>query len=346
MSISNDLLSSTLYSIRDGEVDELYRKVPFLDFSKKLGGIEKEDGGIKIQRPLMVANHSTITQLSTGYEPVSLAVQDVMRPALYDWADFVAPIVITKKEELENQGEKAIVKIVEARMKNVMNLLRREINRQIVAGNSTVLTNLGTLNGVLSATGFLENGDPDAAAQTNTVGGLARSIVPAGDGLYNRFVDIGGQWSFGTDPGAGMSAMYNVTAQTTSRAPMGTVKLILASEAGYSNYRKSLFEQERYIDEKQLDAGYMNIAFGGASVVQDTFMPNGTVNGGAALAATMYFINFDSIKLVMHSDGDLAVSPFEYIPGTTARSAQVYWKGQLIADNLSGCALLLNGEGY
>ena len=108
MAISNDLLSSTLYSIRDGEVDELYRKVPFLDFSKKLGGVEYEDGGIKIQRPLMVENHSTITQLSTGYEPVSLAVQDVLRPALYDWSDFVAPIVVTKKEELENQGEKAI----------------------------------------------------------------------------------------------------------------------------------------------------------------------------------------------------------------------------------------------
>lgn len=63
-------------------------------------------------------------------------------------------------------------------------------------------------------------------------------------------------------------------------------------------------------------------------------------------AATMYFINFDGIKLVMHSDGDLVVSPFEYIPGTTARSAQIYWKGQLIADNLASCALLFNGETF
>jgi len=340
MAISNDLLSSTLFSIRDGEVDELYRKVPFLDFAKKLGGIEYEDGGIKIQRPLMVDNHSSITQLSTGYEPVSLAVQDVLRPALYDWADFVAPIVITKKEELENQGEKAIVKIVEARMKNVMNLLRREINKQIVAGGSTILSNLGTLNGVLSATGFLEQGAPTAAGQTNSVGGLARSIVPDGDGLYNRSFNALNAWNTN-----GMSGLYQLTAETTARAPMGSVKLILASEKGYSNYRRSLFNQERYIDEKMLDAGYMNIAFGGASVVQDTFMPT-NASVGANLEATMYMLNFDSIKLVMHSDGDLAVSPFEYIPGTTARSAQVYWKGQLIADNLSGCGLIFNGETF
>lgn len=340
MPISNELLSSTLFSIRDGEVDELFQRVPFLDFAKRLGGIEYEDGGIKIQRPLAVSNHSTITQLATGYEPVSLAVQDVMQPALYEWSDFVAPIVITKKEELENSGEKAIVKIVEARMRNVMGLLRREINRQLVAGNSAVLTSLGTLNGVAFTSGFLEQGAPTAAGQTNTVGGLARSLVPDGNGLFNRIFDAGA--AFGTN---GIRGMHQIAAETSARAPMGDVKLVLCSEAGYANYRRALFNQERYIDEKQLNAGYMSLAFGNAAVVQDVFMPDATVNG-AGVAATMYFINFDGIKLVMHSDGDLVVSPFEYIPGTTARSAQIYWKGQLIADNLASCALLFNGEAF
>jgi len=340
MPISNELLSSTLFSIRDGEVDELFQRVPFLDFAKRLGGIEYEDGGIKIQRPLAVSNHSTITQLATGYEPVSLAVQDVMQPALYEWSDFVAPIVITKKEELENSGEKAIVKIVEARMRNVMGLLRREINRQLVAGDSAVLTSLGTLNGVATTTGFLEQGAPTAAGQTNLVGGLARSLVPDGNGLFNRIFNANNV--FGTD---GIRGMHQIASETSARAPMGDIKLVLASEAGYANYRRAMFTQERYIDEKQLNAGYMSLAFGNAAVVQDVFMPLNTATG-ANLQATMYFINFDGIKLVMHSDGDLVVSPFEYIPGTTARSAQIYWKGQLIADNLSSCALLFNGEGF
>ena len=340
MPISNELLSSTLFSIRDGEVDELFQRVPFLDFAKRLGGIEYEDGGIKIQRPLAVSNHSTITQLATGYEPVSLAVQDVMQPALYEWSDFVAPIVITKKEELENSGEKAVVKIVEARMRNVMGLLRREINRQLVAGNSAVLTSLGTLNGVATVTGFLEQGAPTAAGQTNVVGGLARSLVPDGNGLFNRIFNAGA--AFGTN---GIRGMHQIAAETSARAPMGDVKLVLASEAGYANYRRAMFTQERFIDEKQLNAGFMSLAFGNAAVVQDVFMPDVAING-ANLEATMYFINFDGIKMVMHSDGDLAVSPFEYIPGTTARSAQIYWKGQLIADNLASCALLFNGEGF
>jgi hypothetical protein len=343
MPISNELLSSTLFSIRDGEVDELFQRVPFLDFAKRLGGIEYEDGGIKIQRPLAVSEHSTITQLATGYEPVSLAVQDVMQPAIYEWSDFVAPIVITKKEELENAGEKAIVKIVEARMRNVMGLLRREINKQLVAGNSTVLTSLGTLCGDPVSgvtTGFLQQGAPTAAGQTNTVGGLARSLVPDGNGLFNRSFNCA--TSFSTN---GIRGMQQLAAETSARAPMGEIKLVLATEAGYANYRRALFNQERYIDEKQLNAGYMSLAFGNAAVVQDVFMPIASATD-TSLANTMYFINFDGIKLVMHSDGDLAVSPFEYIPGTTARSAQIYWKGQLIADNLASCAVLFDGETF
>jgi hypothetical protein len=177
MAISNDLLSSTLYSIRDSEVDQLFRKTAFLDLVKAGGGIEYENGGIKIQRPLSVVDHSTITQLATGYEPVSLAVSDVLKPAVYDWSDFVAPIVITQKEELENSGEKAIVKILEARMKNVMSMLRRELNKQILAGTSTVLSNMSSLNGFTLTTGFLEEGTPDAANQTNIVGGLQKSVL-------------------------------------------------------------------------------------------------------------------------------------------------------------------------
>ena len=83
-SISNDLLSSTLYSIRDGEVDELFQKVAFLDAAKSNGGTEMEDGGTMIVRPLSLVEHSSITELPTGYESVSLAVSDVLRPMIFE----------------------------------------------------------------------------------------------------------------------------------------------------------------------------------------------------------------------------------------------------------------------
>ena len=131
MAISNDLLSTTLYSIRDQEVDALYKKVAVLDGMRTNGGVMTENGGIKISRPLALAEHSSITQLQSGYEPVNLAVSNVLQAANYEWCDFVAPIVISRREEMENSSEHAQIRIVEARMRTVMGTLRRELNRAI-----------------------------------------------------------------------------------------------------------------------------------------------------------------------------------------------------------------------
>ena len=335
MAISNDLLSSTLFSIRDSEVDELYKKVAFLDGVRKAGGVETESGGIKIQRPLSIQEHSTITQLATGYEPVSLAVNDVLRPAIYDWADFTAPIVVTKKEELENSGEYAVVKIVEARMKSVMGMLRRELNKQVLAGNSSVLTALNTLNGdsagVGSATGFFE---PLAVgSQINVVGGVSKATFQTTPDWQNQFVNIGGAGL------TGLSQFYDAYIAANSVAPSGDISHFIMSAALLAGYRNELFAQERFIDSTKLDGGRMALAFNGAIAEQDPEMGfacsvAGNVDG--------YMLNYDGIKLIFHSDADFAVSPFEYISGTTARAAQLYVKCQLVADFLGGQAMLIN----
>jgi len=232
MAITNDLLSSTLYSIRDGEVDELFKKIPFLDDAKRNGGIEYENGGIKIQRPLSVAEHSTISQMVTGYEPVSLAVSDVLKPAIYDWTDAVAPVIISKKEELENSGEKAIVKIVEARMRSVMSLLRRELNKQIIAGTSATLTNMGTLNGITSGTNkFFDDAAP-GAGQTCVVGGLKKDTLNV-PGFYNQYQTAGGSFNTG-----GLAAMHNLYTSANVITPMGEIKSIIASTAAFANYKR------------------------------------------------------------------------------------------------------------
>ena len=335
MAISNDLLSSTLYSIRDGEVDELFQKVAFLDNAKRYNGMEYEDGGIKIQRPLSIAEHSQITNLPTGYESVNLAVKDVLQPAIYEWSDFTAPIVITKKEELENKGEKAIVKIVEARMRSVMGMLRRELNKQLLRGNSTILTTVNTLNGDSTAEGFLEA--RTKATQVRTVGGISKTTYPV-NGWLNQFADVGA--AFGAD---GIRLMQQMAIQANTVTHMGEIQCVLLSEAAMANYRRALFQQERYINEKTLDGGRMQLAFGGAVVEQDLELGYTDADGSVISG---YFLNFDGVKLCMHKDADFAVSPFEHISGTTARAAQLYVKMQLIADHLGSCGVLADADTY
>ena len=85
MAISNDILSSTLRILLDEEVDNLFRAVPLLQRMKEKGGIETYQGGQKLDAPLILSEHSSITQMSSGYEPVNLAVKDVLRNATFNW---------------------------------------------------------------------------------------------------------------------------------------------------------------------------------------------------------------------------------------------------------------------
>ena len=124
MALSFDILASTLRILRDREVDNTFRTVPLLDAVQKAGNVEKVNGGSKVDHPVILTEHSSITQLATGYESVNLAVKDPLRTASFDWCDFVAPVVVTEKEQLSNKGDRAVIRIAEARLKSVMGVCR------------------------------------------------------------------------------------------------------------------------------------------------------------------------------------------------------------------------------
>jgi hypothetical protein len=177
--VQNDILASTLRILRDKEVDNTFRIIPLLDAVNRLGNVEEVDGGSYIDSPVILTDHSTITQLTTGYEAVSLAVKDPMRTASYSWCDATAPVVITRKEELSNKGERAIVRIAEARLKQTMGMFKREIEKQLIAGSSTILTDLQTLNGLDDATGWFED-VPSGRSSTRSAASRSRASRPPG----------------------------------------------------------------------------------------------------------------------------------------------------------------------
>tara|TARA_R100000655_G_scaffold36212_2_gene70389 strand:+ start:206 stop:1246 length:1041 start_codon:yes stop_codon:yes gene_type:complete len=345
MAISNEILSSTLRVLAEREVDNLYKNVPFLNEVRNSGGVEVIDGGSKIDRALILAEHSSITQLSSGYEAVNLAVSDALKNASYEFCDFVAPIVITKKEELSNRGERAIISIVEARMKSVMGMLQREFEKQIVANSSTVLTELNTLNGAAglagglnisgSGTGFLE---ADAfGSQGNTVGGLSKATYNTFNNQFKNSTAGGGSPTFSANAIADMTEMY---IECQNNSPMGVPNLILSSPTAYKNYKQVLFANERYMPEDTLDGGKLALAFASAKMYVDPFLP--VTNGPNSVS--IYMLNTEFMKLVIDSDANFTVSDFEHISGYASRAAHIMCRCQLITDHLASHALIVNAE--
>ena len=331
--VQNDILASTLRILRDKEVDNTFRTIPLLDAVQRLGNVEKVDGGSYIDSPVILTDHSTITQLTTGYEAVSLAVKDPMRTASYSWCDATAPVVITRKEELSNKGERAIVRIAEARLKQTMGMFKREICKQIIAGNSTILTDLQTLNGLDAATGWFE--EVAFGSQTNTVGGIAKSGFPTS---WQNQVQSG---SFAAN---GLKKMQQLLIDVQQYAPEGDVDLILASPISYGLYKDELQQLERYTSatEERNMAGKLALQFNGAAMYIE---PNlGFTGSGGVNKMSMYFLNSQLFNVYFDQDAQFELGDMETISGYAAMSAQIALRMQVCTSNLSGHGILTNAE--
>ena len=336
--VQNDILASTLRILRDKYVDNTFKIIPLLDAIQTLGNVEDVDGGSYIDSPVILTDHSTITQLSTGYEAVSLAVKDPMRTATYSWCDAVAPVVITRKEELSNKGQRAVVRIAEARLKQTMGMFKREIEKQRIRGNSTILTDLQTLNGLDGTangdSGWFE-GNAAFGAQSNSVGGISKSGFPKS--WQNQVQD-------GTFAANGLKKMQSLLIDCQQFAPEGDVDIILASPTSYGLYKDQLQQLERYVSatEQRNMAGRLALEFNGAAMYIE---PNlGFTGGAGANKMSMYFLNSQLFNVYFDRDAKFELGDMESISGYAAMSAQIAVRMQVCTSNLSGHGILINAE--
>ena len=336
MAISYDILASTLRILRDREVDNTFKAIPLLTAVEKMGNVEQVDGGQKVDHPVILTEHSSITQLATGYESVNLAVKDPLRTASFEWCDFVAPVVLTKKEELSNKGERAVIRIAEARLKSVMGMLQREWCKQVVRGNSGILTELNTFNGNDYGTGFFESAA--FGAQTNTVGGIAKGSFTSS--WQNQVADVSpAAETFATN---GLKAMSNLMIQTQLYAPEGDVDIILASPTSFELFRNELTQLERYSSVEQMrdTVGRLGLLYNGAMMYVE---PNLGFTAAGQIYS-MYFLNSKLFTTYFDKDAYFEVGDMERISGYAAMASNILVRTQLATSNLSGHGLLLNAE--
>ena len=372
MPIQPDILASTLRILKDREVDNTFKNIPLLDAIRAHGSVIESDGGSKVNCPAIMTEHSMITQLSSGYESVNLAVKDPLRQTEYNWCDFVAPVVITEKEQLSNKGDRAVINIAEARLKSVMGMLQREFSKQVVGNTSTVLSELESLHPSREG-GWLAL-QPFGNQITGTVGTLSRNTYKTT--FQNQYVDVPSAFPGVVDQSTRLfRAMSKLYIDSQVHAPEGEVDIILMSPRCYELYKNSLFNQERYtsIQEQRDMAGKLGLMFNGAKVYVEPNLGQDWVaadfnalNTGPATdmldvpivfggGGTQYttdsvakgtidamFLNSKLMSLYFDRDAYFEMSEFERISGYAAMAANIMTRTQLATANLSGHGILVN----
>jgi len=347
LAIGNELLSTTMHILMKDWRDNVHESVAFLDAQERVHGTGKpvQSGGSRIVVPLGFGEHSSTTRMQTGFERIDLSVEDVFVPAQYDWGHVVRPVAISSEEEMVNQGDSAVLSILESRVQMTANALKREFVKQIVKGEQAGWEDWNTLNGldVTSGShhGFLET--LAVGAQTNVVGSVDKGSFLTKTGWQNQIFD--GAGSFNAN---GLAGLYDLKVEINAVSPSGAPNVILASRAGFKNLKRSLQAHERYVDQSKIDGGRMVEMFDGVPINVEYNMPDaGGTPGSTADPISFYFLNMNDIHCLWDPQGYFDLSDFETVSGEyDVRAAKLRCRGQLIAKHLGSSGVAFDLETF
>lgn len=292
------LLSTTLANYRDKLTDNVFTARPLTYWLMDKGRIRTESGGTKIVEQLIYGQNSTVASYS-GYETLSLTPQAGISAAEYDWKQYGASIAISGIEEAKNNGEHAIINLLEAKIMQAEESMREGFNQMFYAD--------GTGN-----SGKNWNGLGNLVESGNTVGGIDSSDA---DNAWWR--------SYEENTAGALTLAQMATAYNGVSVGNDHPDVILTTQTLFEKYESLLQPQLRYTDTKTADAGFQNLLFKSAPIMYDVH----------CTAGVMYFLNSKYIKLVGHSDKWFAQTDFVRPENQDARFALIMCYGNLVTSN-------------
>ena len=290
------LLATTVANYRKTLTDNVFNARPLTYFLMDKGRIRMLNGGTNIVEPLIYGENSTVASYS-GYDTISLTPQSGITAAEFDWKQYAASVAISGIEEAKNNGEQAMVNLLEAKIMQAEESMKEGFNSMFFGdgtGNSSKDWNgLGNL---------VESG--------NTVGGINSATET--------------WWrSYEENTVAALSLAQMTTAYNTASVGNDHPDMILGTQTLFEKYESLLQPQLRYTDTKTADAGFQNLLFKAAPVAYDVDCP----------AGNMYFLNSKYITLVGHSDKWFEVTPFIRPENLDARYSLIMCYGNLTIRN-------------
>jgi len=292
------LLSTTLANYRKQLTDNVFTARPLTYFLMDKGRIRMLDGGTKIVEPLIYGQNSTVASYS-GYDTLSLTAQEGITAAEYDWKQYAVSIAISGIEEAKNNGEAAVLNLLEAKVMQAEESMREGFNQMFFSN--------GTGN-----SGKNWNGLGNLVSSVGTVGGINRAT--AGNEFWRSYVNANaGALTLGK-----MTTAYNTTSVGNDHPDM-----VLTTQTLFEKYESLLQPQLRYTDTKTADAGFQNLLFKAAPVAYDVHCP----------AGYMYFLNSKYLTLVGHSGKWFSNTDFVRPENMDARYALIMCYGNLTVRN-------------
>lgn len=283
---------------------------------KERGFIREDEGGTSIVETLLIDRNTTVKSYS-GYDIIDTSPQAGFTAAEFDWKQVAGSVTISGEEEFKNSGSKTrVINLLQSKITQLELSMMLEINRQLQAD--------GTGNGGKDITGLalaVEDG-----ATFSTYGGINSSTFAYWRNQWLSDVSIATSAPFSAYLD-GLRTLYN----SCSR---GKVKptLIVSDQFLFEKYESSLTVNERFMDMRLGDAGFLNLMYKATPWVFDDDMP------GASLAVgsdnhELVMLNADFLKFVMGKGKNFVVTDFQRPENQDAKVSQILLYGNLTCAN-------------
>ena len=292
------LLSTTLKNYRDQLTDNVFTDRVLTHYLMSKNRIRMVNGGNTIVEPLIYGQNSTVSSY-TGYDTISLTAQTGITAAEFQWKQYAASIAISGIEEAKNNGEQAIINLLEAKIMQAEESMREGFNVMFYGD--------GTGN-----SGEDWNGLGNIVEATGTVGGINRATV---GNEYWR--------SYEQNTATALTLAQMATAYNSVSVGNDHPDMILTTQTLFEKYEALLQPQLRYTDAKTADAGFQNLLFKAAPVAFDA----------GCTAGVVYFLNSKYLTLVGHSSKWFEQTKFVRPENMDARYALILCYGNLTVRN-------------
>lgn len=290
------LLTTTLENRRRDLQDSIFNDLATIKFLKDKGQVVI-DGGATIVTPLMYAKNTT-AQFYNGYDQLNTQPQEGFTTAQYKWKESAVSISVSNREEnVQNQGESAVLNLVNQKINQAEMSIKDLINTALYASSpaSNEINSLATL--------------VDATSEIGDINSTTYS-------WWQSLVTTSG--SFAAQGRSDMLTTYN-TLVTRGAAP----DFIVTTPTVHSYYEGSLIPQLRFSGNDSADASFGKLKFKNIPIFFDT----------AASSGVMYFLNSNHVQLYVSSGNNLKQTEWVKPANQTAKVAQIILALQLGTNN-------------
>lgn len=306
--------------------------------------MEYQDGGERVQQPLMYEANDTVASYK-GYETITIKPQDGITSAFFEWSEIAGTVSISRREERQNSGEAALLRLLEKKIMQLEMGIKGKVNQQLVQGTVSGATFIpGNSSKDLLPLGYFLRYAP---ATDPVSGGNVGNIAAATYSWWRPQVcTLGGTVDTGQTFGltvttyaglkVGLHRMYN---HCTKGADGSAPNLVVSDQVTYETYENALDQQVRYTNQSLGDMGFDNIKLKGATMVWDELVPDVYTGTTAITTGTAFFLNTQFYKLVIDKQTDFVTTPFIEPENQTAKTAKVLFMGQATISNPRKCGV-------